>query len=126
MIVLETEQLLCVDIDNTLLMWGTAYEHDRTKRCAFVDPYNGNVSYVNVNSANLKIFKDRLKRGAKFIVWSQSGWQWAKACMESLSLNDNENIIVTSKPIAYLDDKPCQEWMGDRVNLDMNDAYGVK
>lgn len=126
MIVFDTEQLLCCDVDHTLLMWGTPYTKDRSNRVSFFDPYAGKSVFVAVNTANLKILNDRLIRGAKFIVWSQSGWQWAKACMESLGLDDNPNIIVTSKPIGYLDDKASTLWMGDQINLDMNDAYGVR
>jgi hypothetical protein len=125
MIVFGTEQLLCCDIDGTLLMWGKEYQRAGNKT-VFIDPYTDKQVSVTVNRANFKVFKDRLTRGAKFIVWSQSGFPWAKACMEALGFQDNPNIIVTSKPIAYIDDKECSKWMGDHVNLDMNDAYGIK
>ncbi len=46
--------------------------------------------------------------------------------MEALGYQGYSNIIVTSKPIGYIDDKACHLWMGDHVNLDMNDAYGVR
>jgi hypothetical protein len=124
--VLNTEQLLCCDVDGTLLMWGTEWCNDREKRAFFTDPYNGNVATVNINTANLKIVRDRLARGATIMVWSQSGWQWAKACVEALGLEDEEKVVVTTKPLAYIDDKTCEKWMGDHINLDMNDAYGVK
>lgn len=118
--VLKSEQYIMCDIDFTLLMWGKIKKGDKV--VLFTDPYTGEQKHVKVNVPNLKILTSRLSRGATIQVWSASGWKWARNAMRALGI-DHENLYVSSKPYAYIDDKPCQDWMGDRVYLEPDNAW---
>lgn len=121
----ESEQVICVDIDDTVVVWGNIRDVDPlTHRIAQInDPYTGKQVVLRVHEPHLKIVESRLARGATLIVWSASGYQWAKAVLEALGL-DNKNIHVFSKPIAYVDDKKANEWMGEHIYLHPDSSYG--
>ena len=119
--IIKSEQILAVDIDNTLLLWD---EHDSgNQSVVFTDPYTGETKQVKVHEAHLRIVKSRLSRGAVLLVWSSSGYRWVEAALFALQL-EHPRVIVLSKPIAYIDDKPCAEWMGERIYLPNNSKYG--
>lgn len=111
--VIQNEQIIMCDVDFTLLLWDLKDSIDTIK---FIDPYTGQIRFVAVHRPNLKLLTSRLARGATVFVWSASGHAWAKAAMDALEL-DHENLFVLSKPIGYIDDKPCQDWMGERIFL---------
>lgn len=120
MIVINSEQRIDSDIDETLLMW-----NEKTNSTVqFRNPYTGGLVDVSVNSANLEVLKGRLARGATVVLHSASGYKWAAAAAVALGLDNNPNIIVMSKPVAYIDDKPCEKWMGDHIYLKPDDRYG--
>lgn len=119
--VIQSEQILPCDIDFTLLMWGKIKKGDKV--VSFLDPYTGEQKLVKVNLPNLKVVTSRLARGATVLVWSASGYKWARAALKALKL-DHKNIYVLSKPIGYVDDKPSTQWMGEQIYLD--EQYGWK
>lgn len=118
--ILETEQLITCDIDETLISW----EQPAGNRISFRCPYSNDWLSVTPMSANIKVLTNHLARGTKVIVWSRSGYKWAKAVLDALRI-DHDNILVASKPIAYIDDKPCQEWMGEKVFLPIDSKWGI-
>lgn len=120
MTVLETEQLITCDIDETLISW----EQPAGNRITFRCPYTGDLLYVTPMYANIKVLTNHLARGTKVLVWSRSGYKWAVAALQALRI-DHDNIIVASKPIGYIDDKPCQEWMGEQVYLPIDKKWGI-
>ena len=118
--IIASEQILYVDVDYTLLIWSA----DLQSGSPFYDPYEEKFKKVKIHYPHLEIVKDRLKRGATIILHSQSGYEWAASAARCLGLDKEEKVIVMSKPIGYIDDKPCEKWMGDHINLDINDPYG--
>ena len=62
---------------------------------------------------NLKMI-EKLKNhkgwGNGVVVWSRSGWQWAKAVVDALGLQDHVDAVM-AKPFYYYDDKKCCEFM---------------
>lgn len=121
MTIIESEQIIPCDIDSTLLMWG--HEMSGGRYVWFTDPYEEIDKRVLVNTANLKVFEDRLVRGATILVWSASGYLWSKAAMNALNIN-HKNVVILGKPVGYIDDKPCQDWMGPRIFLAPDDKWG--
>lgn len=119
--VLPTEQLIFCDVDETLIAWGKIKKHHRA--IAYTCPYTKAQLMVRVHEPNLAIVRERLSRGATIIVWSASGWKKAAAVCRALNLH-HPKLIVTSKPVGYLDDKPCEDWMGQRIYLDPDSHYG--
>jgi len=122
MLTVKSEQVLMVDVDFTLLLWGKIAKGEECVQ--FTDPYTKAQLYVKPHRAHVKILKDRLERGATVFVWSAAGWKWARAALRALNI-DHKRLVVMSKPIAYIDDKPCQEWMGERIYLDNGSTYAI-
>lgn len=118
---IKSEQILCFDIDDTLISWRKAKKHDKV--VCFTDPYDNSQHYVVVHEPHVKILKDRKARGATIIVWSQSGWAWAQAVVKALGIEGYVDLVA-SKPVAYVDDKECQQWMGERIFLPEKSKYG--
>lgn len=116
---IRTENLVPIDIDDTLICWGL----DHPNMVDFVDPYYGNTLRVTPHEPNIKIMMNYIERGATILVWSRSGYKWAEAALKALGI-DHPNIYVASKPFAYVDDKPCQDWMGERVCLPIDSPWG--
>lgn len=124
MIEIDTEYLLTCDVDETLIGWDKVGNlRLTTKGVDFIDPYDGFTKQVIPQNANIKILKNHLERGATVIVWSKSGYKWAKAALKAVNIN-HPRIFISPKPIGYIDDKPCQEWMGERIFLPPGDPYG--
>jgi predicted HAD superfamily phosphohydrolase YqeG len=119
--IIASEQLICVDIDETLILWKKATKGDKV--VSFRDPYDGSLHYVVPHNPHIKILRDRKTRGATIIVWSASGWQWAEQVVKALNLQEYVDYIA-SKPIAYIDDKPVEEWMAERIYLPESSLYG--
>jgi hypothetical protein len=119
--VIENEQVICVDVDDTLVLHKKSIKGDRT--ICITDPYDGSQRYLVVHTGHVKILKDRKSRGATIVVWSQNGWAWAKAVVVALNLQDNVDLIA-SKPIAIVDDKPASDWLAERIYLQPDSLYG--
>lgn len=119
--IIETEQLLPFDVDDCLINWGKIPKG--RKAITFINPYDGEQHYVTPNLANIKILKERKARGATILVWSQSGYKKAAAVVRALGIEQYVDYI-SSKPMAYVDDKPCELWMGERIFLPLESKYG--
>lgn len=119
--VIETEQLLPVDVDDCIISWGKVPKG--RKAITFINPYDGEQHYVTPNLANIKILKERKARGAVILVWSASGYKKAHAVIRALNLEQYVDFIA-SKPMAYIDDKDSSEWMGERIFLPLESKYG--
>lgn len=119
--VIKNEQVICIDVDDTLVLHKANVVGDST--VLFKDPYDDSIRKLVVHEPHVKILRDRKARGATIIVWSQSGYQWAEAIVRALGLEDCVDFVA-SKPIAYIDDKPVQDWMAERIYLDPASNYG--
>lgn len=119
--VIESEILIPCDIDGTLLLWGIT----SGETVLFYDPYECVHKRVGINESNLRIAKNWLSRGATLQVWSRSGYKWAQNALKAIGL-EHHNILISSKPLAYIDDQACDTWMGERVNLQPTDFWGRK
>lgn len=120
--VLASEQVIFYDIDNTIAIWGKIQKGQ--KSFSVTCPYTGEQYLLRPHAAHIKILKDRKSRGATNIVWSAGGYAWAKAVIEALGLQKYVTLIM-SKPILYVDDKPAQEILGERLYLPFDDKYGT-
>lgn len=119
--IIASEQILPVDIDGTLIVWGKLKKGQ--KAINFTCPYTLQQMTVRVHEPNLAIVKERLARGATVLAWSASGYKKACAVIKALGI-DSPNLYVLSKPVGYLDDIDCSEWMGKRIFLEPDCGYG--
>ncbi len=117
--IIENEQIICCDVDETLISWDTY----ATEQMIVHDPYTNSKKYLRPHNAHIYLLKSRLERGATVILWSAGGYKWAEAVAKALSLT-HERIIYMSKPIAYIDDKPANSWMGEHIYIPIDSKYG--
>jgi predicted HAD superfamily phosphohydrolase YqeG len=82
-IVLESDKVLYVDVDNTLVLWDK-------------DTYKPHKGHVNL----IKQFK---ARGQKVVVWSAGGYVWALKVVKELGLEEYVDLVL-SKPSWWADD----------------------
>lgn len=124
MIVHRYKLTLPVDIDDTLLLWGKIPKGAKT--VLFTDPYDKSQKVVRIHEANVKVFRNHVARGTLLVVWSKSGYAWAEAAMRALGItNQDKNVVVMTKPFGgYMDDIPCEKWMGEQIFLPIDSAYG--
>ncbi len=111
---IKNEKLVFVDIDDTLILWSSSGKGNEVE---FKDPYTNELITVFKHDNNIRLLKEKYKRGYTVIVWSAGGWPHAKAVIQALKLQKYV-CMVMSKPSCYIDDKPVCDWFGSRVWLE--------
>src|ERR1044072_4551713 len=106
--VYKNELPIPVDVDDTLIQWDLSKPGRKINISCVYDVQTVNHEVV-VHEPHVRLLKERLARGSLIVVWSAGGWAWANAVLEALEI-DHENLLVMSKPYAYMDDKECQHW----------------
>lgn len=126
-IIAHNHVVMC-DVDSTLVMHENPYPNLSLRLFLKVpDPIEPD-KFISVlpNEPMIRLLKEELAAGKHVVVWSRGRYAWATNVLIALGFKDYENLTVMSKPDAYLDDKPCEEWMGPRVWIDPNDVYKNK
>lgn len=104
---LDNYKVITVDIDETLVQHGS---HDWT---VHVD-YHGRRVPVAINTKNVELVQKFYNLNYEVIFWSRTGADWSRAVVERIGLADLATGYMT-KPLFYVDDRACEEWMGERV-----------
>jgi len=121
--VINIESTIFIDCDDTLVMWDKKLTG--TQSIKVVSPHDGSAEYLRPHAGHIKILKDRKARGSYIVVWSAGGFAWAEAVVKALELEAYVDLIMT-KPHAYIDDKPAEEFMGEHIYLPYGNGYGEK
>lgn len=109
---LESHKVLTVDCDDTLVMWQLSMYPDLPRvEVALPDIAP---SILVLNQKNVNLVKKFYKLGFKIVVWSQTGYDWAKAVAEAVGLSEYVTLYMT-KPRYHVDDLPSSVWMGERL-----------
>lgn len=114
--ILESETVVMVDVDDTLVMWAEGYRQPGEGKVRFVDPYDQAVQYLTPHHKHIELIQKYKGRGFKIIVWSAGGYEWAKSVITTLGMQESVDMVM-SKPIKYMDDLPAEEILGTRVYL---------
>lgn len=122
--IVRHEQIIAFDIDDTLVFYEpeSVTEKSALKPVMITDPYDESLIKAYAHNSHIKLLKDKKARGAYILVWSQSGYRWAEAVIMALGLQSYVDQVM-SKPTAYVDDLPCNEWMGARIYLSGKSHY---
>lgn len=105
MIPTNPEHVIAFDCDDTLVMHSTHVPHD----LKIADPYNkGHEVSVRIHKKHVKLLKDHFARGYYVMVWSHGGYEWAKAVVVALGLQDYVHHIM-AKPSKMVDDLTAAE-----------------
>lgn len=116
---IENERTIFSDVDGTLIV------HGPKKGAMTVDVYDPEAKKfvtMGINRSMVKLVREEKARGAFIVAWSRGGYQWAKSVINALNLENHVDLVMT-KPVAYFDDLPAQEWLETRIFLDENTVY---
>ncbi len=117
--VIKNEQVIMIDIDDTLVMWNAP----RSDIVEILCPYSKVIKNLTRNRGNIKVLKDRKARGSTIVVWSAGGHAWAEAVVKALNLEEHVDYIM-SKPIGYVDDKTADKILGEHIYIPYGSHYG--
>lgn len=126
MFVLKSELIRPFDVDQTLVLEPTKNDPPDAKYVMVEDPLiDDDLRYIRrrIHEPMVRLLREEHQRGATVIVWSRSGWEWARNVLCALGIDYNQRLIVMSKPLVYFDDCDIGEWLKDRVWLDPNFPY---
>lgn len=98
---IENENVVGVDIDNTLLMWDDATVPGPNK---IEFEYGGNTVYLTPHNYHIAIVKSWHERGYHVILWSANGYRHAKQAADALGLAFTERFQIMTKLSKHLDD----------------------
>ena len=113
--IIENEQLVYFDCDDTLVMWFT--NCDPSEKIDINNPHYGYNMALKPHKRHIELLKDHKARKYTVIVWSAAGYQWAEAVVKALKLEEYVDFCQ-SKPLKFVDDLPAQEILGSRIYLE--------
>lgn len=123
MAVLEYNHVCTCDIDSTLIMHVEPAHELPDSLVSVIDPMDPTkIIQVLPNEPMIRILREELAAGYLVIVWSKGRYEWARAVLKALKIS-HKNIVIMSKPTHYMDDRPCEEWMGPRIYLPPDQIY---
>jgi phosphoserine phosphatase len=117
MTVIENENNVFFDVDDTLIHWDSEYSQPGTRKIKIIDPYDNSINYLKPHNKHVKLLKKYQQRGMTIVVWSAGGYKWAEAVVKALELEKYITLVMT-KPAKYVDDLDITAWIGNRVYLE--------
>ena len=117
--IIKNENVLCVDIDETLIV---STDDKDAKTCPIWDQVTKSFLAVQPHKPHIRLLHEEKSRGRFIIVWSRGGHAWAEAVVKGLGLLGTVDLIM-SKPYAYIDDKPINEWLTEQIYIPHNTEY---
>lgn len=123
--VLLDDNVICVDVDDTLVSWSPIPEG--TEDDMYVSPQLGNQNpLIQLGQVDIEfdgvtkkhwVFQDNVDslkthhhKGHTVVVWSGSGHEWAAAVAKALKLEDYVDLVMC-KPRWLLDDMKPGEFL---------------
>ena len=125
MIVVDDNQIVFFDCDDTLVIWG--YDRANTSHTDNLVEFNnwGYSQWLLPNQELIDQLKGHKKNGHKVVVWSRSGYEWAKEIVEGLKLQDHVDFVM-SKPMYFYDDLPASQFMDEFIRIYSNPITGER
>lgn len=114
--VIKNEQLVFIDVDDTLVKWEQPIHLPGAKRIEIEDATDNSIVFLEPHLKHIELLKKYKARGYTVTVWSGGGYMWAESVVKTLGLEEHVDFVMT-KPSKYVDDLPCTEWMGARIYL---------
>jgi hypothetical protein len=111
----KNERIVTFDVDDTLILWGD--HKDDPNAIPIKDPYTDDVFYFLPHKKHIQLVSHFSNRGYYVIVWSAGGGLWANKVVDTLGIRKYVDDVMV-KPLKYVDDLDCKEWMGNRIYID--------
>lgn len=102
--ILKNENMIGVDIDDTLLMWDNP-TIDGPGKLAI--EFAGKIVYLTPHTYHIDLLKMYEERGCYLIFWSANGWRHAERAVTALGLEylaDGEKGHIQTKLSKHMDD----------------------
>jgi len=112
--VTENDNIIGVDVDDTLVIWNIPKEYEG--QAIKFDNF-GYATMLLPHHKHIELLKQFKIRGHYIIVWSQGGYEWAREVVKVLGLEDWVDEVKT-KPKWIIDDLPANAWT-KRTYLDL-------
>ncbi len=109
------ENIFPFDVDNTLV--GPRMRVKTETSIELVNPYTNETVYVEPFHRHIDLLKESRGRGRFIVVHSAAGVKWAEAVVDALKIRHWVHRCET-KPVGYVDDKPVETWLTNRIYLD--------
>lgn len=115
--VVRNEKIFVSDVDGTLVK--PTKPGIKNPKALEIYCY-GHTTYQIPIEEHVQLLRIKKARGYYIIVWTQNGYAWGEAIVKALKLDSIVDVVMT-KPNGYLDDLPCNEWMGNRIFIAKED-----
>lgn len=117
--VIKNENVLTVDVDETLIV---STSDVQLKTVQVWDQVTQSFIQVQPHKPHVRLLHEEKARGRYIIVWSRGGHAWAESVVKGLGLLGVVDLIM-SKPYAYVDDKPVNEWLTEQIYIPHTQEY---
>lgn len=122
MYVAKSEQVICFDCDDTLIMWDENHTQPFNGAVEVICPWDSGVSYHRPHHRHIRFLKKQYAKGMTVVVWSAAGTKWAEAVVKALNIENHVDIVM-SKPVKWVDDlEKAEDVLGVRLYLS-EDGY---
>lgn len=115
--IIKKDQVIVIDIDNTLILWSKNHHEPGKNKIKIFDPLSQEALYLTPHKVHIRLLKQHKARGYFVIVWSKASYHWANAVVKALGIEEHINLVM-SKPEKHIDD--CEnvvDILGPRVYL---------
>lgn len=112
--VIDGENVVAFDIDETLVMWHSDVPPE--DKVSITCPYGGDTRLFKEHKIHVEFLKKNKGRGLTVIVWSAAGVLWDEAVVKALGIEQYVDYIL-SKPSKIVDDLTPNEIFPHRIYL---------
>jgi hypothetical protein len=121
----KSENVVFCDVDDTLVMHMHPSDMGKYETVRVYDLIERKFITLGINEPMIRLLKEEYSRGSHIKVWSRGGYAWAANIIKELQLESYVHEVL-SKPTAYFDDKPIEEWLKYRVYISPDAVYKNK
>lgn len=118
--VIQSENIVYFDVDGTLVL--PASDRVLDTHINVYDTIEDKLIKLRVHEPMVRLLREEQARGSYVIVWSRGGYVWAESVVKALGLETCVHQVM-SKPLAYFDDLPIEDWLKYRVFLSPETSY---
>src|SRR6185437_2801691 len=102
--IIKNDNVVCFDVDNTLIMSGLGRNGIKVR-----SPW-ANTEYVDPIQKHVDLLIKYSNEGRIVIVWSATGYEWVQTICKALKITKYVTLMM-GKPSEYVDDLDANEWM---------------
>ena len=110
------------DVDGTLTVRPEDPGFDPNKQVPVWDVVTKSWIKTQINLNTVRLLNEKNHQGYFIHVWTQGGAAWGEAVVNAAGIRGIVNLI-SEKPKGYMDDMPCEKWMGEKILITQDIRY---